>query len=173
MCLADGEDIPALRPRTPTLTCQYSPAPREGHMTAVTIAQLRATPTVDLMTAARALGLGRTKAYDLARRQQFPCRVIRIGDTYRVPTPGLLELLGLATRSQAGAQPTIEPDGGELGDAYRLHAPGRWPCRLQPPPDSSHPVGRDPVAERATLPSETGAEPVYDRLDAHRASGYV
>jgi hypothetical protein len=48
------------------------------------------------MTAARALGLGRTKAYDLARRQQFPCRVIRIGDTYRVPTASLLELLGLA-----------------------------------------------------------------------------
>jgi hypothetical protein len=41
-------------------------------MTPVTIAQLRAAPTIDLMTAARALGLGRTKAYDLARRQQFP-----------------------------------------------------------------------------------------------------
>ena len=65
-------------------------------MTSVTIVQLRATPTVDLMTAARALGLGRTKAYDLARRRQFPCRVIRIGETYRVPTVGLLELLGLA-----------------------------------------------------------------------------
>jgi hypothetical protein len=64
-------------------------------MTPVTIAQLRATSTVDLMTAARALGLGRTKAYELARRQQFPCRVLRIGDTYRVPTVGLLELLGL------------------------------------------------------------------------------
>ena len=48
------------------------------------------------MTAARALGLGRAKAYELARRQQFPCRVIRIGETYRVPTVGLLELLGLA-----------------------------------------------------------------------------
>jgi hypothetical protein len=65
-------------------------------MTPVTIAQLRAVPTVDLMTAARALGLGRTKAYELARRRQFPCRVIRIGDTYGVPTVGLLELLGLA-----------------------------------------------------------------------------
>ena len=65
-------------------------------MTSVTIAQLRAATTIDLMTAARALGLGRTKAYDLARRQQFPCRVIRIGDIYRVPTVGLLELLGLA-----------------------------------------------------------------------------
>jgi Helix-turn-helix domain len=65
-------------------------------MTPVTTAQLRACATVDLMTAARALGLGRTKAYELARRGEFPCRVIRIGDTYRVPTPGLLELLGLA-----------------------------------------------------------------------------
>jgi hypothetical protein len=47
------------------------------------------------MTATRALGLGRTKAYDLARRQRFPCPVLRIGDIYRVPTAGLLELLGL------------------------------------------------------------------------------
>ena len=62
----------------------------------VTISQLRATASVDLMTAALALGLGRTKAYDLARRDQFPCRCIRIGETYRIPTPGLLELLGLA-----------------------------------------------------------------------------
>jgi hypothetical protein len=65
-------------------------------MIRVTIAQLRATPTVDLMTAAAALGLGRTKAYELARRAQFPCRVIRIGEVYRVPTAGLLELLGVA-----------------------------------------------------------------------------
>jgi hypothetical protein len=62
----------------------------------VTIAELRATATVDLMTAAAALGMGRTKAYDLARRDEFPCRCIRIGEIYRVPTPGLLELLGLA-----------------------------------------------------------------------------
>ena len=65
-------------------------------MTHVTIAQLRATTTVDLITAAAALGLGRTKAYELARRGQFPCRVVRIGEAYRIPTPGLLELLGVA-----------------------------------------------------------------------------
>jgi hypothetical protein len=64
-------------------------------MKPVTISQLRSSATVDLMTAARALGLGRTKAYELARREEFPCRVIRIGDTYRIPTPGLLELLGV------------------------------------------------------------------------------
>lgn len=75
-------------------------------MTPVTIAQLRATATVDLMTAAHALGLGRTKAYELARREQFPCRIIRIGDTYRAPTSGLLELLGLAAE-EPGPMPGL------------------------------------------------------------------
>ena len=62
----------------------------------VTIAQLRATTTVDLVTAAAALGLGRTKAYELARHGRFPCPILRIGEVYRIPTPGLLELLGVA-----------------------------------------------------------------------------
>jgi Helix-turn-helix domain len=68
-------------------------------MRPVTFADLRASTTVDLMTAASALGMGRTKAYELARNGQFPCRVIRIGDTYRVPTAALLELLGVAPES--------------------------------------------------------------------------
>jgi hypothetical protein len=75
-------------------------------MTPVSIAQLRTTATVDLMTAAAALGLGRTRAYELARHGQFPCRVIRIGDTYRIPTPGLLELLGVTAETPATARPS-------------------------------------------------------------------
>jgi hypothetical protein len=74
-------------------------------MTPVSIAQLRTTATVDLMTAAAALGLGRTRAYELARSGQFPCRVIRIGDTYRIPTPGLLELLGVTAEAPVPARP--------------------------------------------------------------------
>jgi hypothetical protein len=73
-------------------------------MTPITITQLRATTTVDLATAARALGLGRTKAYALARHDQFPCRVIRIGDTYRIPTAGLLELLGVTAEEEPRGQ---------------------------------------------------------------------
>ncbi|TDD86083.1 helix-turn-helix domain-containing protein [Actinomadura rubrisoli] len=49
---------------------------------------------VDIMTAARVLGLSRTYAYQLAKREEFPCRVIRIGNCYRVPTAALLALLG-------------------------------------------------------------------------------
>jgi len=50
---------------------------------------------VDLQTAARAFDLGRTKAYDLARTGQFPCRVLRINNAYRVPTAELLRVLGI------------------------------------------------------------------------------
>jgi hypothetical protein len=72
-------------------------------MLPITISQLRKSATVDLMTAARALGLGRTKAYELARQSRFPCPVIRIGETYRVPTAGLLELLGVSAEQQPPA----------------------------------------------------------------------
>jgi len=74
-------------------------------MKPVTTAELRATATVGLMTAAAVLGIGRTKAYELATRDQFPCRVIRVGQIYRVPTPGLLELLGLAPEQPATTIP--------------------------------------------------------------------
>ncbi len=56
-------------------------------MQPLTIDQLRALPSVvTLTTAARALGIGRTKAYQLAQREQFPCRIIRVGRAYHVPT---------------------------------------------------------------------------------------
>jgi hypothetical protein len=60
--------------------------------------ELRALPvSVDLLTAARALGIGRTKAYELARSGRFPCRLVRHGRTYTVPTAGLREVLGETT----------------------------------------------------------------------------
>ncbi|MEU5838646.1 hypothetical protein ABZ820_33950 [Streptomyces diacarni] len=51
---------------------------------------------VDLDTGNRALGLGRSKGYELAKRGQYPCKVLRLGNAYRVVTADLLELLGLA-----------------------------------------------------------------------------
>jgi predicted DNA-binding transcriptional regulator AlpA len=53
-------------------------------------------PVLDLPEAARLLRIGRTSAYALAKRGQFPVPVVRAGKLYRVPTAGLLELLGLA-----------------------------------------------------------------------------
>ncbi|MFI0453108.1 DNA-binding protein [Actinomadura sp. 6N118] len=51
--------------------------------------------TVDLPTAGRAFGLGRNTSYQLARRGEFPCRVLRLGRSYVVPTAELLRVLGL------------------------------------------------------------------------------
>lgn len=57
---------------------------------------LRLSSVVNLPPVARALGIGRTKAYELAQCRQFPCRVLRVGHSYQAPTTGLLELLGVA-----------------------------------------------------------------------------
>ena len=62
-------------------------------------------PTLDIVTAGRLLGIGRTTAYQLARHGQFPAPVLRIGGGYRVPTAPLLTLLGLDSPADA-ASPT-------------------------------------------------------------------
>ncbi|MFJ9680992.1 hypothetical protein ACIRP2_23495 [Streptomyces sp. NPDC101194] len=51
---------------------------------------------IDLDTSNRALGLGRSKGYELAKRGEYPCKVLRLGNAYRVVTADLLDLLGLA-----------------------------------------------------------------------------
>ena len=62
----------------------------------MTPAELLSLPvSVDLVTAGRAFGLGRTIAFELARRDEFPCRVIRVGMRYRVPRSAILEALGV------------------------------------------------------------------------------
>jgi hypothetical protein len=67
-------------------------------MDGMTRAELLALPVmVDLVTAAKALGIGRTRAFELVRRGGFPVPVLRVGHTYRVPTAALLQLVGIAT----------------------------------------------------------------------------
>ena len=93
--------------------CAGRPAARIWQGTAavvtrpLTLAEIADLPAVtDLVTAGRALGLGRTKAYDLARAGQFPCPLIRAGRTWLVPTAGLLVVLGLPVPG------TDSPDSG-------------------------------------------------------------
>ncbi|MQY06237.1 hypothetical protein ACRB68_43250 [Actinomadura sp. RB68] len=58
--------------------------------------ELLALPTTtSIEIAARAIGLGRTRAYELARSGDFPCKVIRVGTSYRVVTADLRRLLGV------------------------------------------------------------------------------
>ena len=123
-------------------------------MTPVTIAQLRTTATVDLMTAARVLGLGRTKAYDLARQQQFPCPVLRIGEPTVSPPLACSSSSASRPTGQTQALPTSEADNGDLWGTLIATKPG--PLKVRPPaaaagqqPPGGHSA---PVAERRSGP---------------------
>ncbi|MFB7493776.1 helix-turn-helix domain-containing protein [Streptomyces sp. NPDC056161] len=51
--------------------------------------------TVNVVTAARALGISPNKAYQLIRDGRFPVRTLPLGSTVRVPTAALWEALGV------------------------------------------------------------------------------
>jgi excisionase family DNA binding protein len=52
-------------------------------------------PTIDLPTAARLLGIGRTVAYELVRDGRWPTPIIHAGRKIRVPSAPLRTLLGV------------------------------------------------------------------------------
>ena len=56
-------------------------------------------PTVDIVTAARILGVGRTVADELVRDGTWPTPVAHVGRKIRVPTAPLLDLLGVTPRA--------------------------------------------------------------------------
>jgi Helix-turn-helix domain len=58
--------------------------------------------SVDLETAGRAFGFGRTKAHELARAGEFPCAVKLIGKRYRVLRADLLPALGIDPLTTTG-----------------------------------------------------------------------
>jgi len=65
------------------------------------ISEIGELPVVlDVETAGRMLGIGRTAALRLARTGRFPCRTVRVGNLWRVPTADLLALLGLPVSSE-------------------------------------------------------------------------
>jgi len=65
-------------------------------MAAMTEVELRALPaSIDLPTTFRAVGIGRTKGYELVKAGSFPVPVLRLGRVQRVRTADVLELLGI------------------------------------------------------------------------------
>ncbi|WP_449475349.1 DNA-binding protein [Streptomyces abikoensis] len=57
--------------------------------------ELRALPPlINVVTAARALGVGRDKAYRLIKEGAFPARTVTMGGVTKVSTASLWELLG-------------------------------------------------------------------------------
>ena len=89
----------------------------------MTLSELLTMPvTVNIATAARALGLGRSTGYELARRGEFPCRVLRVGSSYRVPTAELLRLLGIEPITQPKTRPARpSPEDPRYAPAGQSH----------------------------------------------------
>jgi hypothetical protein len=75
----------------------------------LTSEELLALPAViDLNTANRALMMGRSTGYGLAKKGQYPVKVLRLGNAYRVVTADLLSLLGLGRQPGAGQPASTE-----------------------------------------------------------------
>lgn len=74
--------------------------------------ELLALPAViDLDTANRALMIGRSTGYGLAKRGAYPVKVLRLGNAYRVVTADLLKLLGLERQQPGDGKPEARTDG--------------------------------------------------------------
>jgi hypothetical protein len=67
---------------------------REVMRDAPTLSEIRTWPaTVDIASAARALGISRSHAYTLAERGEFPATVLTVGHRLRVVTASLIAIL--------------------------------------------------------------------------------
>jgi len=69
----------------------------------LTIEEVAGRPTIHVEEAARLLGIGRSTAYEAARRQELP--TLRIGRRLLVPVPQLLALLRGPLAEQTPALP--------------------------------------------------------------------
>ena len=54
----------------------------------------------DLETAGSILSVGRTKAYELARRGEFPTPVLKVGNKYVVPLAPIIAALALDAQDE-------------------------------------------------------------------------
>ena len=93
------------------------PVPEEGAPVGMSLAELMALPVAfNLDTANRVLLLGRTKGFDLAKRGQYPCRVLRVGSAYRVTRADLFRTLGMSPMDGAAgsSHPTAPAENAPL-----------------------------------------------------------
>ncbi len=83
----------------------------------MTLQELLELPvSVDLVTAGRAFGLGRTRSFELAQAGEFPCKVLKVGIKYRVPRSALFEALGFDPAAAVSGR------AGDKGDGARPSA---------------------------------------------------
>lgn len=75
--------------------------------------------TTDIETAGAVLGIGRTMAYGLAKRGEFPVKVLRIGSRYVVPTVGLITVLCVDKTGSPGRQAPVPTEDSATPEAPR------------------------------------------------------
>jgi hypothetical protein len=87
----------------------------------LSVTELQNLPAaVDLVTAGRAVGIGRTKSYELARAGEFPVPVLRLGNSYRVTRADLLRLLGESRGDERdGTRQSVAPAPDEQPEPLR------------------------------------------------------
>lgn len=103
-------------------TKRHTSAPRVEALDAEALHQLPAV--VNLVTAARALGVGRTVAYELVRAGTWPTPVLRLGHQIKIPTAALLALLGLSPSAEARADPAGDGEHDDEMPAAKGRAVG-------------------------------------------------
>ena len=67
------------------------------------IAEIRQKATLSVPEACKVLGVSRSHGFDLIKRGEFPCRVIRLGQRTVVVAASLLELLEAQPQTEAAA----------------------------------------------------------------------
>ncbi|MFH9227710.1 DNA-binding protein [Streptomyces lydicus] len=83
------------------MTTKNASAATDSKVSVMTLEELLALPpTVNVTTAARALGIGVHKAYSLIKTGSFPVQTLSLGSTVRVPTAALWRLLGVTPLAQ-------------------------------------------------------------------------
>lgn len=97
-----------------------------------TLDEIRAWPaTVDPATGGRAFGISRSYAYELARRGDFPAKVLKVGGKLRVVTASILASLGAADEAAAPVRrrdtaPQSSRSDGRIGLASDQGSDGRF-----------------------------------------------
>lgn len=82
------------------MTDKSPPTSQRSEHYGMSEAELRSLPVVvSLETANRALSIGRSTGYALARTGDYPVRVLRLGKQYRVTRADLMRFVGIDSRT--------------------------------------------------------------------------
>jgi hypothetical protein len=88
--------------------------------------ELLALPAViDLEMANRALAIGRSTGYSLAKQNRYPAKLLRLGNTYRVVTADLLRILEIGRSDAESAVAERKAGPGASGDMVGGRSPER------------------------------------------------